>query len=98
MELDEIRVDLLDFIKKERTLEDFRGLRSGMTVDEVLNLIDRPDAYEGSGLLYHVYNLHDGNQIRLLFTEQGLDWVLLKTTSGEKVPLLDENGSMRMHF
>ncbi len=51
-------------------LEDFKKLKHGMTSDEVINIVGKPDYVTGSGLIIFIYKFSDGSSVWVGFTNQ----------------------------
>lgn len=79
-------------------LKDFKFIKLGMSMDEIHKMVGEPSYYTGSGILWGVYKLNDGNKLHLNDHMTGyLKAVFLETSDGVKIPLqFDENGTLEI--
>ena len=79
-------------------MKDFKFIKYDMDMSEIYKIVGEPDSYEGSGVLWGVYQLNDGNKLHLNDRMSGkLKVVTLETVDGCKIPIeFNEDGTLNV--
>lgn len=79
---------------RKLSLKDFKFIISDMSMNEIFESVGEPDYYTGSGIMWGVYILEDGNKLHLNDYMTGkIKVISLEVRDGTRIPIdFDNNG------